>query len=122
MATIINHHGVRKQFCSLSTLQTKNAIPKNNEKTHTSRKSTDNGRMEIPVTHVLHNPIAQLRLQYPYLLPLEAIKEWDSRLPMDVRTISPKFLTAASPEEIDILLASPPMLAHHLPSSHNLSL
>jgi hypothetical protein len=62
--------------------------------------------------------IAHLRLQYPHLLPLEAIKDWDSHLPMGVRTISPELLISNFPERIDLLLASPSMLAHHLTRSH----
>ena len=61
---------------------------------------------------------SDLRLQYPHLLPPEVIKDWDSRLPMDIRTISPELFTTIFPEGIDLLLASPPTLAHHLPRSH----
>ena len=62
--------------------------------------------------------IAHLRLQYPHLLPLEVIKDRDFRMPMDIRTISPDFLTTTFPEGVDLLLASHPMLAHHLPRYH----
>ncbi len=44
--------------------------------------------------------------------------DWHSRLPMDVRTISPELLRATIPEGIDLLLASPSMLASHLPMTH----
>jgi hypothetical protein len=37
---------------------------------------------------------------------------------MDVRTISPELLRATVPEGIDLLLASPPMLANHLLKTH----
>ncbi len=56
-----------------------------------------------------------LRLKYPQLLLPEAIQDWESRLPMDARTISPKLFAMTIPEVIDLLLASPPMLAHHFP-------
>jgi hypothetical protein len=61
--------------------------------------------------------IADLKLQFPFLLPLEAIKDWDSQLPMDVRAIFLELLIATFPEGVD-LLASPPMLANHLPNTH----
>jgi hypothetical protein len=44
--------------------------------------------------------------------------DWDSRLSMDVRTISLELLRATFPEGIDLLLASSPMLASHLPRTH----
>jgi len=50
--------------------------------------------------------IAHTRLLYPYLLPLEAIKDRDSSLPMDVRTISPELLTVTFLEKIDLILVS----------------
>ncbi len=59
-----------------------------------------------------------MRLQFPYLRPLEALVDWNSRLPMDVRTISPELLRATFPEGIDPLLVSPPMLARHVPNNH----
>ena len=62
--------------------------------------------------------ITHLRLQYSHLLPLEVIKDWDSRLPLDVRTISLELLTSTFPEGLDLLLASLPMLSRHLPRSH----
>ena len=37
---------------------------------------------------------------------------------MDVRAISPELLTTTFPKGMDLLLDSPPMLAHHLPRSH----
>ncbi len=37
---------------------------------------------------------------------------------MNVRTISLEILTSTFPEGIDFILASPMMLAHHLPKSH----
>ena len=41
-----------------------------------------------------------------------------SRLPMDVRTISPELLKVTFPEGIDLILANPPVLATHLSSSN----
>jgi hypothetical protein len=37
---------------------------------------------------------------------------------MGVRFISRELLTGTFPEGIDLILASPPMLAYHLPRSH----
>ena len=62
--------------------------------------------------------IARLRLQFPHLLPPETTKDWDSRLPMDVRTIFLELLRATFPEGIYLLLVSPPMLANHLSRPH----
>jgi hypothetical protein len=67
---------------------------------------------------VVSRRITHLRLQFPHLLPSEAITDWNSRLPMDVRTISQELLRATFPEVIDLLLASPPILASHLPKTH----
>jgi hypothetical protein len=44
--------------------------------------------------------------------------DWDSRLPMDIRTISTELLRATFPDGIDLLLASPSMLARHVPETH----
>jgi len=65
----------------------------------------------IDVPH--HN--THLRHQFPHLLPPKAIKDWDSQLPMDARTISLELFRATFLEGIDLLLASPPMIASHLP-------
>ena len=62
--------------------------------------------------------ITNLRQQFPNLLPPEALTDWDSRLPMDVRTISPELVRATFPDGVDLLLASPPMQAIHLPGTH----
>ena len=67
---------------------------------------------------VVSHRITHLRHQFPYLIPPEAIKDWDSRLPMDAHTISPELFRATFPEVIDLLLASPPMLASYLPMTH----
>ena len=37
---------------------------------------------------------------------------------MDVRTISPELIRATFPDGVDLLLASPPMQASHLPMTH----
>ncbi len=62
--------------------------------------------------------IAHMCLQFPHLLPPEALMDWNSRLPMNVRTISPELLRATFPEGIDLLLASSPMLARHVHKTH----
>jgi hypothetical protein len=62
--------------------------------------------------------ITHLRHQFPNLLTPEAITDWDSRLPMDVRTISHELLRATFPDGGDLILASPPMQAIHLPITH----
>ncbi len=67
---------------------------------------------------VVSDRIKHPRLQFPHLLPPEAITVWDSRLPMDVHTISPELFGATFPEGIDLILASPPMLASPLPMTH----
>ena len=61
---------------------------------------------------------AYLRLQFPHFLLPEAILYWDTRIPMDVRTISSKLLKFRFPEGIDLILANPPMLATHLSKSN----
>jgi hypothetical protein len=38
---------------------------------------------------------------------------------MDIHTISPELITTAFPEGVDLLLASPTLLARHLPRSHS---
>ncbi len=57
--------------------------------------------------------LKRMRQQYPQLLPLEAIRDCDSRIPMDARAISPKLFATTFSEVIDLLLANPPMLAQH---------
>jgi hypothetical protein len=59
-----------------------------------------------------------MRRQFPHLLPPEVIVDWDSRLTTNVRTVLLKLLRATFPEGIDLLLASPPMPASHLPKTH----
>ena len=54
---------------------------------------------------------------YPLLLPPEATSGWDTRLPMDTRTISPALFAQAFPAGVDIIMTSPPMLAKHLPKT-----
>ncbi len=44
--------------------------------------------------------------------------DWDSRLPMEFRIISPELFRAIFPEGIDFLLASPPIVARHVPKTH----
>jgi hypothetical protein len=53
-----------------------------------------------------------LRLQFPLLLPSEAIKYWDAR------AISLELRIATFSEGIDLLLANPLMLANHFPGTH----
>jgi hypothetical protein len=67
---------------------------------------------------VASHRIAYLRLQFPHLLPPGAIHDWDSRLPMGVRTISPELLNVTFPEGSYLILASPPALATHLSKSN----
>jgi hypothetical protein len=67
---------------------------------------------------VASHRIACLRHQFPHLLPPEAIKDWDCRLPMDVPTISPELLNATFPVGIDLILASPPVIVARLFSSN----
>ena len=62
--------------------------------------------------------ITHLRQQFPTLLPPEVLTDWDSRLPMNVRTISPELIRATFPDGVDLLLASPPMQASHLPGTY----
>ena len=62
--------------------------------------------------------IAHLRHNFPHLLPSEAIQDWDSRLPLDVRTISPELVSATFPKGIDLILASPTELATQVSISH----
>jgi len=63
--------------------------------------------------------IAYLRHKFPHLLPPEAVQDCDSRLPMDVSTISPELLSATfSAEGIDLILVSPPVLATRVSRSN----
>jgi hypothetical protein len=64
------------------------------------------------------HPLTRLTYQYPQLLPPEAIRDWDSRLPMDVRTDSMKLFAETFSEGVDLLLSSPPTLAKHSPMIH----
>jgi hypothetical protein len=59
-----------------------------------------------------------VRHQFLHLLPPEAIKDWSSRLPRDIQTISPELIAITSPEGIDFILAIPPALATHLSISN----
>ena len=42
----------------------------------------------------------------------------DSRLPMDVRAISPEILEVTFPKGVNLILISPPILAKDLPMTH----
>ena len=61
---------------------------------------------------------ATLHNQHPLLLPPEAKAGWDTRLPMDARTISLALFTQAFPAGVDLIMTSPPMLPQHLPRAH----
>ncbi len=52
--------------------------------------------------------LTRLHRRHPLLLPAEATTEWDTRLPMDTRTITPALLTKAFPAGFDIIITSPP--------------
>ena len=67
---------------------------------------------------VVSHRLKLMRLKYPHLLPPEAIRDWNSQLPRDARIISPELFAATLTEGMDLLLASPPMLAHRLLGSH----
>ncbi len=70
-------------------------------------------------THIIVSPhITHPRRQFPHLLSPEATLDWDTRLLLDVRTISLKLLRATFPEGIDLLLVNPPMQASHLLKTH----
>jgi hypothetical protein len=72
-----------------------------------------------PYAHsVVSHRIAHMQLQFPHLLPPETLMDWDSRLRMDVRTISSELLRATFSKGTDLLLANPPMLARHVPKTH----
>jgi hypothetical protein len=55
--------------------------------------------------------LARLHSRHPRLLTLEAIDEWDTRLPMDARTITPALFTHAFPSGVDLIITSPLMMA-----------
>ncbi len=60
--------------------------------------------------------LARLHDRHPLLLPLEAIDGWDTRLPMNARTITHELFTHALPTGVDLIMTSPPpMLSQHLP-------
>jgi hypothetical protein len=61
--------------------------------------------------------LARLLARHPLLLPPEATNGWDTRLPMDIRTITPALFAQAFPAGVDIIMTSPPMLAKHLPKT-----
>ena len=62
--------------------------------------------------------LKRLQHRHPLLLPEEATTGWDTRLPMDTRTITPALFTQAFPAGVDIIMTSPPMLPQHLPRTH----
>jgi len=59
--------------------------------------------------------LARLHNRHPLLLPPEAMEGWDTRLPMDARTITTELFTKAFPERVDLIMNSPPMMPQHLP-------
>ena len=59
--------------------------------------------------------LTRLQSRHPLLLTAEATNGWDTRLPMDAKTITPALFTQAFPEGVDIIMTSPPMLTQHLP-------
>ena len=61
--------------------------------------------------------LARLHARHPLLLPPEATNGWDTRLPMDTRTITPALFAQAFPAGVDVIMTSPPMLAKHLPKT-----
>ena len=75
-------------------------------------------RIDPDAHMVVSHRITHPRQQFPNLLPPEAITDRDSRLPMNVRIISPELLRSTFPDGDDLLLASPPMQASHLPMTH----
>jgi len=62
--------------------------------------------------------VTHLRHQFPHLPPHEVIQDWDSRLPIDVRTCSPELLSIKFPKRNDFILASQPVLATHSSNSN----
>ncbi len=59
--------------------------------------------------------LARLHDRHPLLFPPEAIDGWDTRLPMDARTITPELFTHAFPAGVDLIMTSPLVLPQHLP-------
>ncbi len=51
--------------------------------------------------------LTRLQSRHPLLLPTEATTGWDTRLPMDARTITPAQFTQAFPAGVDIIMTSP---------------
>ena len=51
--------------------------------------------------------LKRLQHRHPLLLPEEATTGWDTRLPMDTRTITPALFTQAFPAGVDIIMTSP---------------
>jgi len=43
---------------------------------------------------------------------------WDTRLPMDTRTITPELFTQAFPAGVDLVMASPPLAASTPPTGN----
>jgi hypothetical protein len=58
--------------------------------------------------------LGRLHARHP-LLPPEATSGWDTRVPMDTRTITPVLFAQVFPARVDLIMTSPPMLAKHLP-------
>ena len=52
--------------------------------------------------------LAWLHARHPLLLPPEATDGWDTRLPMDARTITPELFTQAFPAGVDLIITIPP--------------
>jgi len=56
MANRIDHRRVRKRPSRMAQYKKKNTNSKKNKITHTPSQPKDNGRMEIPESHLLHHP------------------------------------------------------------------
>ncbi len=59
--------------------------------------------------------LVRLHDRHPLLLPPGTIYGWDSRLPMDARTITQELFTQVFPAGVDLIMTSPPMLPQNLP-------
>jgi hypothetical protein len=72
-----------------------------------------------PNAHVaVSRRLSRLRIKFPHLLHVEATHCLNSRVPMDIRTISPVIFTNTIPEGMGIILTSPSMMAQHLSRAH----
>ena len=60
--------------------------------------------------------LARLHALYPFLLPPEAMDGWDTRLPMDTKTITPELFTQPFPAGVDLIMTSPPHVASTPPT------